>query len=89
MVRSLAFTSMVVGLVPKSCPTLATPWTAACKAPPEMEFSRQEYWSGLLFPSSGDLPNPGIELVKMLRKLSSKLFSPKGREMREMMALVG
>ena len=61
MVRSLAFTSMVVGLVPKSCPTLATPWTAACKAPPEMEFSRQEYWSGLLFPSSGDLPDPGIK----------------------------
>ena len=61
MVRSLAFASMVVGLVPKSCPTLATPWTAACKAPPEMEFSRQEYWSGLLFPSSGDLPDPGSE----------------------------
>ena len=33
-----------------------TPW-----APPSMGFSRQEYWSGLLFPSPGDLPNPGIE----------------------------
>ena len=39
----------------------ATPWTVAHQAPPSMEFRRQEYWSGLPFPSSGDLPNPGIE----------------------------
>ena len=39
----------------------ATPWTAAYQAPPSMGFSRQEYWSGLPFPSPGDLPNPGIE----------------------------
>ena len=39
----------------------ATPWTAACQAPLSMEFSRQEYWSGLPLPSPGDLPNPGIE----------------------------
>ena len=38
----------------------ATPWTAASQAPSSMGFSRQEYWSGLPFPS-GDLPNPGIE----------------------------
>ena len=38
-----------------------TPWTVAYKAPPFMEFSRQEYWSRLLFPSPGDLPDPGIE----------------------------
>ena len=38
-----------------------TPWTAAYQAPPSMGFSRQEYWSGLPFPSPGDLPNPGIE----------------------------
>ena len=38
-----------------------TPWTAAYQAPPSMEFSRQEYWSGLPFPSPGDLPNPGIK----------------------------
>ena len=38
----------------------ATPWTVAHQAPPSMEFSRQEYWSGLPFPSPGDLPNPGI-----------------------------
>ena len=39
----------------------ATPWTVAHQAPPSMVFSRQEYWSGLPFPSAGDLPDPGIE----------------------------
>ena len=39
----------------------ATPWTIALQAPPPMGFSRLEYWSGLPFPSPGDLPNPGIE----------------------------
>ena len=38
-----------------------TPWTVAYQAPPSMGFSRQEHWSGLPFPSPGDLPNPGIE----------------------------
>ena len=38
-----------------------TPWIVAYQAPPSMEFPRQEYWSGLLFPSPGDLPNPGIK----------------------------
>ena len=39
----------------------ATPWTVADQASPSMGFSRQEYWSGLPFPSPGDLPDPGIE----------------------------
>ena len=39
----------------------ATPWTVAFQAPSSVGFSRQEYWSGLPFPSPGDLPNPGIE----------------------------
>ena len=39
----------------------ATPWTVAYQAPRSMGFSRQAYWSGLPFPSAGDLPNPGIE----------------------------
>ena len=39
-----------------------TPWTAVYQAPPFMGFSRQEYWSGLPFPSPEDLPDPGIEL---------------------------
>ena len=49
------------GLVTKSCPALATPWPVACRAPLSMGFSRQENWSGLLFPSLGDLSDPGIE----------------------------
>ena len=39
----------------------ATRWTVAHQAPPSMGFSRQKYWSGLPFPSPGDLPDPGIE----------------------------
>ena len=39
----------------------STSWTIAHQAPPPMEFSRQEYWSKLPFPSTGDLPNPGTE----------------------------
>ena len=49
------------GLVAKLCPTLAAPSTVAHQALLAMEFSRQEYLSGLPFPSPGDLPNPGIK----------------------------
>ena len=49
------------GLVAKSCQTLATLCTIACQAPLSMGFPRQEYWSGLPFPSPGDLPNPVIK----------------------------
>ena len=49
------------GLVGKSCLTLKTPWTVAFQVPVSMGFSRQEYWSGLPFPSPGDLPDTGIE----------------------------
>ena len=41
--------------------SFATPLTVACQAPLSMRFSKQEYWSGLPFPSPGDLPNPGTE----------------------------
>ena len=40
---------------------LAAPWTVAHQAPLSLGFSRQKYWSGLPFPSPGDLPDPGIE----------------------------
>ena len=43
------------------CPTLATPWTTACQAFLSMGFPRQEYWSGLPFPSPGHLPHPGVK----------------------------
>ena len=41
----------------------AIPWTVAHQIPLSMGFPRQEYWSGLPFPSPGDLPNPGTELA--------------------------
>ena len=41
----------------------AAPWTVACQAPLSMAFPRQEYWSGLAFPTLRDLPEPGIELA--------------------------
>jgi len=40
-----------------------TTWTVAHQAPLPMGFPRQEYWSGMLFPSPGDLPNPRIQLA--------------------------
>ena len=47
--------------VAQLCLTICDPWTVAQQAPLSMRFSRQEYWSGLPFPSPGNLPNPGIE----------------------------
>ena len=43
--------------------SFVTPWTVAHLVPLPMGFNRQEYWSGLLFPTPGDPPNPGIKLV--------------------------
>ena len=48
----------------------ATPWTVTCQTPLSMEFSRQEYWSGLPFPSAGDLHNTGTEPGSPLISLS-------------------
>ena len=46
--------------VAQSCPTLCNPVNCTHQAPPSLGFSRQEYWSGLPFPSPGELPDPGI-----------------------------
>ena len=51
------------GLVTKSCLTLMTPWTVARQSLLSMGFPRQNYCSGLPFPSAGDLPHPGTEPV--------------------------
>ena len=67
------------GLVAKSCPTLATPWTVACQAPLFMRFSKQEYWSGLPFPSLGDLPNRGIKPRSSALQADSLLTEPWGK----------
>ena len=61
--KSLVVVLDTGGLVIKSCLTLGTltPWTVARQAPLSMGFPRQEFWSGLPFPSPGELPDPGIE----------------------------
>ena len=65
-----------------SCTVLsgsANPWTAACPAPLSMEFSRQEYWSGLPFPSPEDLPNPGIKPKSPTLQADSLPPEPQGK----------
>ena len=62
--------------VSQSCPTLATRWTIAHRAPLSMEFSRQEYWSRLPFLSPGDLPNPGIEAGSPALQVDSLVSVP-------------
>ena len=56
-----------------------TSWTVACQAPPSMEFSRQEYWSGLPFPSPGDLPDPGIEPGSLTLEAAALTSEPPGK----------
>ena len=63
-----------------SCVRLfVTPWTVAYQAPPSMEFSRQEYWSGLPFPSPGHLPNPRIEPGSLALQADALPSEPPGK----------
>ena len=55
------------------------PWTVAYQAPPSMEFSRQEYWSGLPFPSPGDLPNQGTEPMSPTLQADTLPREPPGK----------
>ena len=56
-----------------------TPWTVAYQAPLSMEFSRQEYWSGLPYPSPGVLPDPGIEPVSPALQADTLPSAPPGK----------
>ena len=67
------------GLVAKLCLTLMTPWTITRQAPLSLGFSRQEYWSGLPFPSPGELPNPGIEPRSPTLQADALLSEPPGK----------
>ena len=58
----------------------ATPWTLELDMPQSMEFSRQEYWSGLPFPLSGDLPDPGIEPRSPTLQADALTSEPPGGE---------
>ena len=63
-----------------SCVRLfAAPWTVAYQAPISMAFSRQEYWSGLPFPSPGNLPDPGIEPRSPAMQADALTSEPPGK----------
>ena len=66
--------------VAQSCPTLCDPMDSSLhQAPPSMGFSRQEYWSGLLFPSPRNLPNPGIEPRSLTLQTDALPSEPPGK----------
>ena len=65
--------------VAQSCPTLCYPMDGSLPGSGSMGFSRQEYWSGLPFPSPGDLPNPGIEPGSPALQTDALLSEPLGR----------
>ena len=63
-------------LVTQSCPTLVTAWTVACQACLSIGFPRQEYWSGLLFPPPGNLPDPGTKFSSPALQVDSLPAEP-------------
>ena len=65
-----------------------TPWTIAHRAPLSMEFYRQEYWSGLPFPSPGDLSDPGVEPRSPALQADSLPFEPPGKPQGESLELL-
>ena len=72
----------VISVMSLSCVRLfVTPWTAAHQALLSMGFSRQEYWSGLPFPSPGDLPDPGTEARSPTLLADALTSEPPGKPM--------
>ena len=69
--------------VAQLCLTLCDPWTVAYQAPLSMGFSRQEYWSGLPFPSPGDLPDPGIKPGSPRLEADALTSEPPGKPLME------
>ena len=66
----------------------ASPWTVAHQAPLSMGFSRQEYWSGLPFPSPEDLPDPGIEPGSPALQANSLSYELQGNSLNNVYILV-
>ena len=64
----------------------ATPWTVAYQASPSIGFSRQEYWSGLPFPSPTDLPDPGIEPRSSVLRADALPSEPPGKPLKVLVA---
>ena len=74
-----SFSSLFIQLF--SCSVVSdslSPWTVACQAPLSMEFSRQEYWSGLPRPPPGDLPDPGMEPTSLMSPVLAGRFFTTG-----------
>ena len=67
-----------VVLVTQLVQLFVTPWTVAYHVPLSMGFPGQEYWSGLPFPSPGDLPDPGIEPRSPVLQMDSLPSEPPG-----------
>ena len=65
-----------------------TPWTVAYQAPLSMGFSRQEYWSGLPFPSPGEFPDPGIEPGFPALEADALISEPQGKPTKWIRVLV-
>ena len=65
--------------ITQPCLTLCYPMDYSQQAPASMGFSRQEYWSGLPFPSPGDLPNPGIEPGSPALQTDASPYKPPGK----------
>ena len=75
--------SQVKVLVTQSCLIFCNPWAIAHQAPLSVRFPRQEYWSGLPFPSPADLPDPGIEPMSPAKELQADSLpsEPPGKPM--------
>ena len=81
MIKSVSYNLYLILIIMYVCSCFqlfVTPWTVAHQAPLSMEFSRQEYWSGLPFPPSGDLPNQGIKPVSPVLQADSLPLSHLG-----------
>ena len=61
------------------CLTLVAPWTVACQVPLSMGFSRQEYWSGVPFPTPGNLLDPRIEPTSPVLAVGFYITEPPGK----------
>ena len=79
LARNSSSSTYVCVLAAQSCPTPCNPVHCICQASLSMELSRQEYWSGLPFPSPGDLPSPGIKAGSPALQADPFLSEPPGK----------
>ena len=83
--RLLEILAACGGLVAKLCLILATPWTVDAQVSLSMGFSRKEYWSGLPFPSPGNLPDPGMEPRSPALRADALTSEPPGSQLKDLL----